>query len=158
MFKDERWWGYLGKEEQSLLEESFLLLEWIKELEGKKVVDYSFVVCPAAKAYEGFLKKLFFDLGLISNKSYRSDRFRIGRALNPALEKRYGRTCLYDELKEKCGSEEVPKKLWETWKRCRNRLFHFFPDDLHLIDLGEAEKRLNEVVEGIKLACSCCSK
>ena len=57
------WWSYLEEDLQELLKESFLIMNILKgmgaDLPGaeQKFHDYSFVVFPAAKAYEGFLKK-----------------------------------------------------------------------------------------------------
>ena len=62
------WWGYLGEDLQKLLITSEFLYgvveSWGADLPGgkKEFHDYSFVVFPAAKAYEGFLKKLFLEL------------------------------------------------------------------------------------------------
>ena len=52
------WWDYLEEDLQELLRESTLLLDKVEKWE-KTFHDYSFIVFPAAKAYEGFLKKLF---------------------------------------------------------------------------------------------------
>ena len=45
------------------------------------------------------------------------------------------------------GDEEVPRRLWETWKKCRNRIFHFFPKFKQVISLEEAEERLRQIFE-----------
>ncbi len=95
------WWDYLEEDLQELLRESTLLLERAGKWE-QQFHDYSFVVFPAAKAYEGFLKKLFLDMGFIDKKEYLGRRFRVGKALNPSLYnrdmKRHGR---YKRLRER---------------------------------------------------------
>lgn len=64
--EEKVWWEYLEEDLRELLLQSSLLIEtaekWEKELpDGKEQFhDYSFVVFPAAKAYEGFLKKAIF--------------------------------------------------------------------------------------------------
>ena len=75
--------GYMDSVMKDLMQESFDLLA----LEKKRLVDglpayhdYGFVVFASAKAYEGFLKKLFLDMGLITKQQFESDHFRIGRA------------------------------------------------------------------------------
>ena len=73
---------------RDLVGESYLLLEREERL-NENLHDYSFVVFPMAKAYEGFLKKLFFDLGLINKRQYQGDRFRVGKSLNPNLPTRH---------------------------------------------------------------------
>ncbi|MBM3209249.1 CPBP family intramembrane metalloprotease [Candidatus Shapirobacteria bacterium] len=144
-------WNYLDGGQRELLSLSRELLE--KERTAKtKLHDYSFVVFPAAKAYEGFLKKLFFDIGFISENDYRGDRFRIGRALNPSLGKNYWAGSLYEHLKGFCGGEALPQGLWQTWKKSRNLLFHYFLDEKNAVSLGEAEQRLKMIEVAIGAA------
>ena len=67
--EDKVWWSYLGTDLQKLLKTSEFVYKtvesWGADLPGgsREFDDYSFVVFPAAKAYEGFLKKMFLDLG-----------------------------------------------------------------------------------------------
>ena len=67
--KKKAWWDYLGIDLQKLFLTSQFLIgaaeEWRSGLPGgaHEFHDFSFVVFPAAKAYEGFLKKLFLELG-----------------------------------------------------------------------------------------------
>lgn len=148
---------------QSQLEQSKLLEEDLKELltEASDLVekvstwpetfhDYSFVIFPAAKAYEGFLKKLFLDLGFISKDDYYGKRFRIGRALNPQLEKRFRAVeSIYDKLANFTGSNDLGDRLWQTWKYSRNLVFHWFPDEKNAISFDEAKTRLTMITTSI---------
>jgi len=143
------WWSYLEKDQQILLSQSFELLEKEKKNEIKGVRDYSFIVFPAAKAYEGFLKKLFYDTGLISKNDYRDERFRIGRALNPSLSRNHWAGSVYERLKSFCGGEALPFGLWQAWKKGRNLLFHYFKGDKNMIAIDEAEKRLMMIQKAI---------
>ncbi len=102
--EDKIWWSYIEEDLQELLVASEFLANVVKSWggdlpQGSKVFhDYSFVVFPAAKAYEGFLKKMFLDLGFITNEDYLGKRFRIGKALNPFLEERLrDRESVYDQ-------------------------------------------------------------
>lgn len=149
------WWNYLDKVQQGLIEESFYLLEE-EEKQGKVRVDYSFLVFPAAKAYEGFLKKLFFDLGLINRNQFSGERFRIGRALNPAIFKEYPQESVYEKLTRFCGGEEISARLWSTWKNSRNVIFHFFPEKENLVSFVEAKKKLTEIIETIEFSFKGC--
>lgn len=142
------WWGYLEHDLQELLSESELLIHLIERWEDK-FHDYSFVVFPAAKAYEGFLKKMFFDLGFISDEDYNGTRFRIGKALNPSLERKYRSESVYDKLLEYCNGRKLPDDLWETWKKGRNRIFHWFPNEARAITFAEAKARVNLIVRTI---------
>ena len=138
---------------RELLNESRLLL---KISENLNFHDYSFIVFPAAKAYEGFLKKLFLDMGFITSEDYFGKRFRIGKALNPFLEKEFRRESVYDRLVDSCGGKSLADKLWETWKNCRNLIFHWFPNEKNAISLDEARERLGMISEAIDQATKEC--
>ncbi|PIQ73668.1 hypothetical protein COV58_01295, partial [Candidatus Roizmanbacteria bacterium CG11_big_fil_rev_8_21_14_0_20_36_8] len=67
MIKKEEVWIYLSLTQQDLMSEGKFLIDFVKEQHFK---DYSFLVFPYAKAYEGFLKQLFLDLEFISHHDY----------------------------------------------------------------------------------------
>ena len=150
------WWSAIHEDLRELLVESVLL---IKEVESwnEKFHDYAFVVFPAAKAYEGFLKGLFFELQFISDKDYYGKHFRVGKALNPALDpdlrKKEG---VYDKVVEYCGGKKLADQLWSTWKNCRNLLFHWFPHEKNAIDFAEAKSKVQNVIDSIDLAYQSC--
>src|SRR5690606_16738304 len=126
--------------------ESLILLGRVKTWD-EKFSDYAFVVFASAKAYEGFLKKFFLDLDMITEEDYFGKRFRVGKALNPQLEKRFRDESVYDKLAKHCGGTDLPEKLWNTWKRSRNLLFHWFPDEKNAVSLEEAEERITMIKE-----------
>lgn len=140
---------------QEMMRQSFDLLDQ-ESAANEKYDDYSFVVFPAAKAYEGFLKKLFLDLGLINRQQYNSDHFRVGRALSPSLPKRYRSGWVYGRLIKMCGGEEIPSEMWEVWKKGRNRTFHFFPHRLGNINLAEAKLIVEEIAIMMEKALDGC--
>ncbi len=148
--KNKSWWNYLSEDQQDLLEESAVLLER-EEQHGPDIFhDYAFIVFPAAKAYEGFLKKLFLDLGFIGLEQYEGDHFRIGKALNPSLPARFqNEDWAWEKLANFCQGEELPQLLWDTWKESRNLIFHWFPKHENFISLFEAKDRINMIVEAI---------
>jgi hypothetical protein len=164
------WWNYIHEDIRELLTQTLLLLKtadkWesrVSETLGRGSIkkntfhDYSFIVFPAAKAYEGFLKNLFFDLGFISHDDFYGKRFRIGKALNPALEKEYReKEGVYDKLVNFCGGKELADDLWNTWRQCRNVLFHWFPNEKNAINLEEAKNRAMMVIASIDLAFEEC--
>lgn len=154
--KNSVWWQYLDEDIQELLEESMLLANNAGKWKVK-FHDYAFVVFPAAKAYEGFLKRLFLDMNFISQEEYSGKSFRIGRALNPSLENYLReRESMYDRLVKYCGGHTLPDKLWETWKRCRNLTFHWFPNEKNAISLPEARDNFAMIVDAIEAACVAC--
>ncbi len=150
------WWNYIHHDMKELFLESELLLTHVGKWKNH-FHDYAFVVFPAAKAYEGFLKNMFLDLGFISEEDYFGKRFRIGRALNPALEPRFReRESVYDRLTYYCNGEELPKALWETWKKGRNMSFHWFPEEKNALTLPEARLILTSIFDTMDLAFKEC--
>lgn len=156
------WWSYLGEDLQKLIQTSSFLLTvvkgWGADLPGgkKEFHDYSFVVFPAAKAYEGFLKKLFLDLKFITEEDYYGKHFRIGKALNPSLDKEAMREGVYNKIKKYCQGEDLAEKLWETWKLSRNLVFHWFPDEKNTLTLSEAGNRVEMIISAIDQAFKEC--
>jgi hypothetical protein len=148
------WFEQLEQDQQDLIK----LSEYLYEREGMSQVqlsDYGFVVFPIAKAYEGFLKQYLFDLSLISQHTFESNRFRIGRAMNPDIrENQQDEFWLYDDLEQMCGAT-VAKDLWNTWLLCRNRVVHFFPLETHRIPLKTAGEKIEMVLNTIDMAYQC---
>ncbi len=154
MFSSENWYTYLTDWQRQLVETSSKLIEQ-QETNKDYFIDYSFVVFPMAKAYEGFLKKFFLDLKLISNETYEGRRFRIGRALNPDVsQNQRDKYWIYDDISRYC-SEKVARQLWDAWLHCRNRVFHFFPKDQGVISLAEAKNKVQEINQAMRIAISC---
>jgi hypothetical protein len=151
---------YLSPEQEALWQEAWKLLTLHKGLEEKKpdpeMVDYGFVIFPAAKVYEGFLKSYFYHMGMISKGSYLSEHFRIGKALNPDLPLRFrDETWLYDDVSQVCN-ELTAKQLWQAWKVGRNEVFHYNGNggDRYL-SLLEAEERLRVIEAAMQAAIRC---
>lgn len=143
------WWNYLEEDLQELLTEAILLLNDANSWQIK-FHDYSFIVFPVAKAYEGFLKKVFFDLKFISENDYYGTRFRIGKSLNPNLDKDHrDEGWVYDDLEKFCQGKALPDQLWNAWKRCRNQVFHWFPNEQNAISLTDAQDRIVMIINAI---------
>ena len=131
---------------------------------GRQVYsDYSVVVFPFAKVYEGFLKKLFLQIGAISEQQYNNDRWRVGRALNPQLEKPrlpagrdlWHTESVYDRLVILCNPE-LPEVLWNAWKRGRNQIFHFWPGRNKPLALDGAREIIKEIEMAMEKALENC--
>lgn len=138
--------GFLGTYLASLIADGENLLKTVEE-SNSYFTDYSFLVFPFAKAYEGFLKDLFFRLGIISEREYAGHRFRIGKALNPELEKRFRhRESVYDRLANYCPGSNIANELWDVWKRGRNLTFHYFPQNHHKLSLQEAKYLIIDIL------------
>lgn len=149
------WWSYLGDDLQKLLVTSDFLIDTVKswgaDLPGgeKEFDDYSFIVFPAAKAYEGFLKKMFLDMNFITEEDYYGKHFRIGKSLNPSIPREIRKEGVYAKIVKYCGGKDLADDLWETWRVCRNLTFHWFPDQKNAITLEEAIERVNMIVSAI---------
>lgn len=143
------WFAKLPITQKELLSQSFYLLDDVHFFQ-KTFFDYSFLVMPAAKAYEGYLKDKFLKLNLISKKRWEGHRFRIGKALNPELAKQDpdGFERLYDDL-ERIYGNQTAQCSWQTWKLCRNRVFHYFNKEKQAISLTEAKQRLQMIIDSI---------
>ncbi len=139
-------------ERQLLIEADYLLDREKKSFKDQRVVDYGFLVYPAAKAYEGFLKSFLYKHQLIDTGMYASDHFRIGKAINPDLPDKYREDgWVYDDLARLFG-DDLPARFWSTWKKCRNHVFHFKPDKLRLYTLVEAQIKIELIFSTIALA------
>jgi len=126
-------------------------LAFLGEIESSKLgaSDYSLLVAPFAKAYEGFLKDLFLKLNLISQSEYASDHFRVGKVLNPNLKQK--RFSLYSRLESLTGRKSrTVRDLWQAWKLGRNQVFHYFPHNLNKLTLNEAKVRIGIILSAIE--------
>lgn len=150
--KDSFFWQFLSAGQKGLIEEGLYLLNDIKEHPDVNISDYSYLVFPFAKAYEGFLKKLFLDLGFIPQQVYESDHFRIGKALNPHLEKLLRHESIYDKIISVCGNRDLADELWNVWKKGRNLVFHYFPHNFRALSLTDAENIINEMLTAMDRA------
>src|SRR3989344_7040920 len=108
----KEWWLYLTENQRDLFSQAVTLLTRERVFKEALFNDYSFIVFPAAKAYEGFLKKLLFDLGFITSAQYSGEHFRIGKSLNPNLPVRYRKSdWVYMKLENYCRNGDVASRL-----------------------------------------------
>lgn len=144
MFSEAR--KYLNKNQRDLIDDVEIVLKRLISIEH--INDYSFVVAPIAKTYEGYLKDFFLKVGIIDQFSYESDRFRVGKTLNPSL--RYKNYSIYQKLTELSDKgEEMAELLWDAWKFGRNKIFHYFPNDFKNLNRNEAEDRIALLLRAI---------
>jgi hypothetical protein len=149
------WFQKLNIEQQKLVQVSVDLYEREYSQKDHKFNDYSFIIFPMAKAYEGFLKFLLYELKLIDKNTFEGKRFRIGKALNPDVnEKSQDEYWLYDDLAQMCGSD-MARELWDTWLVCRNRVFHYFPKDVNAVSLETAGSYILKMSAAMKSFFEC---
>jgi len=144
--KDSPLWNFFSPQERMLYEDGMFLLADSKIHTSEEPTDYSYIVFPFAKLYEGFLKDYFLTLHIISQRDYRSDHFRIGKVLSPNLMRRLGERSAYGQLLNRYGPE-LPTLLWKAWKEGRNLVFHYFPHNFRVLKREEAETSIQLLLE-----------
>lgn len=147
--RDSRLWGYMPDEIKNLVIDGEIILTFVYENKPKShISDYSFLVFSFAKAYEGYLKYFFMDLGIISEEDYYSNVIRIGRILNPHfLESKEN---IFKKLEaHKKVKNEVPTQLWKAWKQGRNLVFHYFPRNFRRLSYNEALDVINQIIDAM---------
>ena len=141
---------------RALLRQTLYLLEREnRQPKSAEVTDYGFLVYSGALVYEGFLKRFFYTLELISLGQFGSDHFRIGKALNPDLPERYrDEGWVYGPLTQICGTGTATE-LWRAWKLGRNQVFHY--DFVHgkRVSLAQAEEKIALLLDAMLAAASC---
>lgn len=134
---------------RSLLRDGEFLIEDSVRHTDAPPTDFSYFVFPFAKLYEGFLKKLFLDTGIITERDYRSDHFRIGKVLSPNLVRRLGDRSAYQRISEMYGNE-LAARLWHTWKEGRNLVFHYFPHNFRRLTRQNAVEIVTTITNTMK--------
>lgn len=147
--QDSRLWLYLSPFQRNLVVDGTLLINDCNIHPKEHLSDYSYLVFPFAKLYEGFLKQLLFDLRIIGTREYKSDHFRIGKALSPHLVGRLGIHSAYGEIAKRHG-DTLAEQLWDAWKEGRNLVFHYFPHNYRALTFDEAKERIDGIIGAMK--------
>lgn len=143
--ESSRLWQYLTPDMQELLRDGEFLVEDSIRHHDPAPTDYSYVVFPFAKLFEGFLKKAFLDARIITERDYHSDHFRIGKVLSPNLVRRLGPRSAYAIISDRHG-KELAARLWHTWKEGRNLVFHYFPHNYRSLTRDQAVELADTIV------------
>ena len=144
-------WLYLSEHERILVGDGAFLVRDSENHQDEEPTDYSYLVFPYAKLYEGFLKDLFLELSIISKREYNSKYFRIGKVLSPNLVKRLGKRSAYGVITHRFGNE-LADTLWHTWKEGRNLIFHYFPGTVRVLSRREAIAIIDTIQLTMELA------
>jgi hypothetical protein len=139
-------WQYLSPDQRVLAGDGAFLVADTSLHHDQEPTDYSYLVFPFAKLYEGFLKQLFLDLDIITPKDYRSEHFRIGKVLSPNLVGRLRQKSAYGQIQERYG-KELATRLWHTWKNGRNMVFHYFPNNYRSLSADQARAVIDQIVD-----------
>lgn len=151
IYKQKPLWQYFSQAQKDLILEGQYLMNDIIKDQAYQFKDYSFLIFPFAKAYEGFLKQLFKDVKFISHLDYISDHLRLGKLLSPNLEVKLGDRSLYRQIRT-AGGEELAAHIWEVWKMGRNQVFHYFPHNVKAVSFADAEHTIDEILETMDAA------
>lgn len=141
-----RLWQYLPDEQRVLLRDGeFLLADSVHHADTEPT-DYSYIVFPYAKLYEGFLKQLLRDLDIIEDRDFFSEKFRIGKVLSPNMMRRLGKHSVYGIIQHKYG-RVLADDLWHMWKEGRNQVFHYFPNNYRALTIKQATEIVTRIVK-----------
>lgn len=141
----EDFWNYLSIPQQDLILEGNYLKDQIIQDSEYSFKDYSFLVFPYAKAYEGFLKQAFLDCKFITHLDYISDHFRVGKMLSPNLMEKLGEKSLYKQISE-ASTKDFADEVWTTWKMHRNEILHYYPHNIKAIEFNEADGVIKTII------------
>lgn len=147
--QSSRLWQYLSSQQRILAGDGAFLWEDSVRHTDEDPTDYSYIVFPFAKMYEGFLKQLLLDLRILSQSEYTSTHYRIGRSLSPNLVRRLGRHSAYGELARQF-SQDLPEQLWHAWKEGRNLVFHYFPHNYRSLTREQAGGAISLILTAMK--------
>lgn len=140
-----RFFEYLSQNQKDLIKEGKYLMDGIIRDHAYQFTDYSFLVFPFAKTYEGFLKKLFKERKFISHLDYISDHLRLGKLLSPKLINRLGDKSLYKKISQ--IDPALAENIWHTWVIGRNKIFHYFPHNVKAVSFTEAEEIITRILD-----------
>lgn len=144
-------WAYLSSGQRELVVDGALLVEDRAKHPDERLNDYSYLVFPYAKLYEGFLKQLFLDLKIIREQEYLGEHFRVGKVLSPNLVRVLKTRSAYGQLAKTFG-QQVADMLWLAWKQGRNMVFHYFPHNLKRLTYQEAEQVIMGIIDAMVYA------
>jgi hypothetical protein len=139
-------WTYLSPDQRVLSSDGAFLVADTAIHHDEEPTDYSYLVFPFAKLYEGFLKQLFLDLDIIRERDYQSEHFRIGKVLSPNLVGRLRERSAYGQIEKRYG-KELATRLWHTWKNGRNMVFHYFPQNYRALNLTQAKMVVDQIID-----------
>jgi len=145
-----QFWQYLSQTQRDLILEGKYLMDDIICDHAYQFKDYSFLIFPFAKAYEGFLKQIFKDAKLITHLDYISDHLRLGKLMSPNLADRIGDKSLYFKLVN-IYDIEFAEKIWQTWNLGRNQILHYFPHNLKAVSFGEAQEIVDNILKTMEM-------
>lgn len=144
--------NFLGKDFEILNEiynDYFRIKASLNSNSAYELSDYSCMVLPLAKAYEGVLKKILVRSGFISEADLQEDPdISINKYFNPV-----GNNAIFNALKDRARDKAIPYVIYSTYQECRNLIFHYDPyRDNRLKTIDDAEFYYRRITDAIKKA------
>jgi len=108
--------------------------------------DYSFIVFPLAKVYEGVLKKILVQVNLIKEgELLENPDISINAYFNPI-----GNEKIKNVLRDKTRDKAIPFVIYSTYQECRNQILHYDPyRDNRLKTIEDAEYYQRRIIDAI---------
>ncbi len=144
-------WTYLSGMQKDLILQGDCLMQNVVSKICYNFKDYSFLIFPYAKAYEGYLKQLFLDVQFITEEDYVSNHFRLGKYLSPHLIDHLGDQSLYAQIRNS-STRDLAELIWQTWKTGRNQIFHYYPHNNKLVSYEDAQEIAQQILQVMEKA------
>ena len=144
-WKSENFDTFIGKELLELYQDGCDL--FTDSWKFKTMSDYSFMLLPIAKVYEGVLKEVLVRIGLTKSADWESNPgLSVSKYFNPV-----GNEKIFETLQDKARDKTVPHVIYSTYQDCRNKIFHqdSFRDN-RIKTVEEADfyrKRIEDAIE-----------
>jgi hypothetical protein len=139
---------FVGDDLFNLFQDSKYLLVKAQEPPFAQVSDYSYIVLPAAKAYEGVLKKILVNAGLVSEQTIlEKPELSLNSYFNPV-----GNEGIFNSLKDKARDKAIPHIIYSTYQECRNQIFHHDSYRDSKITLEDADFYIRRIDDAISKA------
>ncbi len=123
-WKSKEFDEFIGEDLLDLYEDNRSLLQrYSNHHDGtvEEYSDYSFLVLPIAKVYEGTLKKILVDIGVLKESDLtKNPSINVGKYYNPV-----GNNKIFELLKDRSRDKSVPHVIYSTYQECRNQIFHY---------------------------------
>jgi ribonuclease HIII len=135
-------YDFLYEHDQETLLSATMLLQAAGEF-ALELSDYSVLVMPFARAYEGFLLKLFCQIGLADEDAIKKD----GRAIQIGKWLRDLEHIIVDKRRH----GHIARDLDTAWSGCRNLLLHSDPGrDVRMQNWEKADREIGVVIRSIE--------
>lgn len=140
--------NFIGEELIDLYEDSINIFKDYKKTEKGlyDMSDYSFLVLPIAKVYEGVLKRVLVKTKLLKEEDLLNNPIiSVGGYFNPV-----GNNKIFDRLKDKARDKTVPHIIYSTYQECRNNILHYDSyKDNRIKKIEDAEFYVKRIIHAI---------